>query len=191
MQNRPLIAASILALTTGCVVYDGKCKDKFGWEDSGWSDWEDSGSWDDGDGPDDEAPVASFALVPDEVQAGETVITGLQADIEFDYNTIVALEFFGPVELCTKSVRSDELLLTVSAEADAPAMMVDLLLDFEDGSSVLVEDALRVIDADGNEPGQDDGPDGTEDPGGDDGSAGGDDGSAGGDNGSSDDDGPC
>jgi hypothetical protein len=82
MHNRPLIAASLLALTTGCVVYDGKCKDEFGWEDSGWADWEDGDDWSDDDGNADDEPVApSFALVPDEADAGDTVITSLQADM--------------------------------------------------------------------------------------------------------------
>jgi hypothetical protein len=148
-MNQPARLALIcLSLTTGCVLYDGECKDEF-WADSGWDEdgWDDDG-WDEEDG-DDIAAGPDFALTPAEGVAGTTFITSLEAGEVFEYAQVSDVWFFGDVSLCTKAARADELILTLAIDAEAELGRVDMVVEMEDGERYLVEDALNVLGEDG------------------------------------------
>lgn len=146
-MNRPTSLALVcLSLTTGCVLYDGECKDEF-WADTGWEDddWGDDG-WDDGD---DAETAIAFTLTPAEGLAGSTFITSLEANEVFEFGQVSDVWFFGDVSLCTKSARTDELILTLAIDAEAELGKVDMVVEMEDGDRILVEDALNILGEDG------------------------------------------
>jgi hypothetical protein len=184
MSARPLFAIGFLAMTTGCVVYDGKCKDDFGWDDTGWDD-ADPG---DEDGDEDEVSAPSFSLTPAEGIPGASLIASLQVNEPMDFEAVSEVIFYGDVVLCTSQPRSRELLLTVSVADDAEPGLIDIMVEMDDGSHYLVEDAFDILNADGSSIEDDDdvdtgagGDGGGDDGGGDDGGS--DDGGSGGDGG--------
>ena len=148
MNHPTRLALACLSLTTGCVLYDGECKDDFwadtGWEDDGWGDGDR-----DTDAGEDAAAAVGFSLTPAEGLAGSTFITSLEADGLFEFGQVSDVWFFGDVSLCTKSARSDELILTLSIDATAALGKVDMVVEMADGERYLVEDALNVLGEDG------------------------------------------
>lgn len=169
--TRAAVLGLPLSSLGGCILYDNNCKD-----DDFWSD-EDSGAADDGqddgggelpgDGGEDPgdggAPEPdSYWLSPDRIDQGETLIAGLQTDGALDWSHVVAVEIFGDVTPCAIQARPDELLITLSADADAMPGPVDMVLEMDDGQGIWLEDLLIVVEADGGtDGGTDSGTDGS------------------------------
>lgn len=158
MTKPTRLALISLSLTTGCVLYDGECKDEL-WADTGWGDdgWSEEDTDESGDDHDDGAAGVGFTLSPAQGLAGSTFITSLEADAVFDFSQVSDVWFFGDVSLCTKASRSDELILTLSIDADAELGVVDMVVEMEDGERILVGGALNILGEDGQGLEDDDG----------------------------------
>ncbi|MCK6502601.1 hypothetical protein L6R53_04270 [Myxococcota bacterium] len=157
----PLLAFSLLPALGACVIHDNDCPGDDFWadDDSGRPDPDDTGA--------PEEPKARLWLDPDAGAPGEDLIAGLQSDQPFDWSTVAAVEFFGPITPCTMQARQDELLITLAVDDDAPAGPVDLLVELDDGTAIWVDDAFLVLDGSTNGGGTD----GSSDGGGTDGSS--------------------
>ena len=143
-----LLAISLLPSLGACVLYDNDCRDDDFWsDDSGRPGQDDTGV--------DPEPKVQLWLDPDAAAPGADLITSLQADLVFDWTTVVSVEFYGPITPCTMQAREDELLITIAVDDDAMAGPVDLLVELDDGSAIWVDDAFLVL-----EPGTEDGTDG-------------------------------
>jgi hypothetical protein len=162
-----MIRSSVLLLlaplATGCIFYDGTCgkghgrcttkEDTAGLTEGGGDDTGDSGAGDSGDVA---APVALFFADPSELVAGSTTIVSLTAE-NFDLSLVDSVEAFGPIELLATSKRTDELLLTVSVDAEAAAgQTADLLLSMGDEGEYL-DDVFTVLASEGGTGGTDTG----------------------------------
>ena len=99
MTKPALPAALLVALTSGCIVYDDKCPNTGFDGDDHWS-WDDTGG--------EEVVQPQFWLTPAEGAPGETLILSLQADQEIDFAGIEDLTFTGGLTLCTTQAREDE-----------------------------------------------------------------------------------
>ena len=164
---------------SGCLIHDNDC-----WEDGapGHGNPGSSGS-DTGGDTGSEAVAPAFLFTPDEVVVGQSVIVSLEADQDFDFSTIINIEFYGDITICTRQDRADELLLSLVVGADADLGAVDAILEFSDGTATWLDDGLTIVSADGTTDDGTSGGDGT-----DDGSGGGtDSGTSGGTSGGTDD----
>ena len=141
------LALPLLATLGGCVVYDNNCPDEFPL----------------GDGGGHEEPVAEYWLTPDQAEAGDTFIASLESDMAVDFAAIVDIEFLGDVTVCTSQPRDFELLLTLTVDLDAEPGEIDAVLEYEDGSSVFVDDILTILPAAGGGAGSDGSSDGGSD----------------------------
>ncbi len=154
--SRTLMSLPLLSLMSGCIIYDheNKCK---GCEDSSFTDTDgpnhtidDTGDTAGTDtGATDTAPItATFLLTPAEIEAGHTAIVSLTAT-GFDLSTVANIRFYGTVNLIASENRGDEVLMTVEIPAGASPATVDMLLELNDNSAKLVEDALTILESSG------------------------------------------
>lgn len=116
-------------LATGCVFYDrtgcGKHDDDACSIEGDTAGLTGGGS---GDTAEPEAPAATFAVDPAELETGSTTIVSLTAE-NFDLATVEGVEAYGPIEVVATNNRGTELLLTVAASAEAgEGQTADLLL---------------------------------------------------------------
>ncbi len=121
-------------------------------------------------------------LSPDSAEAGDPLITSLLCDGDSDYDDIEALHIYGDVQVERIQALDAELLVALTLDADAEPGPVDMVVEWDDGQTVLMDSGL-IVHADSDGPSGD----GSSDGGSDDGSGGSDDGSGGsGDGGSGD-----
>ena len=153
--RRTLMSLPLLSLMGGCIIYDheNKCP---GCEDSSFTDTDgpnhtidDTGDTSDTGDTGDTAPItAAFLLTPAEGEAGHTAIVSLTAT-GFDLSTVANVRFYGTVNLIASENRGDEVLMTVEIPAGASPTTVDMLLELNDNSAKLVEDALTILEDSG------------------------------------------
>src|SRR5690349_2472162 len=105
-----------LASLAGCIIYE-KDVIHHGPHDCPGCGWYDTG--DSGDTGGAEPVETAWTLNPGEIQVGTTEILSLTSLPASDYGAIASLEFYGALTVCTTSVRDDELLVTLSADASA------------------------------------------------------------------------
>lgn len=138
---------------SGCIIYDTdepKCDGCYA----------DSGSWGGGGGGGgngdtaDSAPIveeAQFVLTPSEAEIGATVIASLTVlSGEFDLSQVSTARFYGGVQILAAENRGSELLMTIAVDPQAVAGPVDLLLEINDGTVQLIDDALLIVEAEQN-----------------------------------------
>lgn len=129
-------------LATGCVIYDrtgcGK-HDGDACSIEGDTAGLTGGGGDEDDTAEPEAPAATFAVDPAELETGSTTIVSVTAE-NFDLATVESVEAYGPVEVVATTNRGTELLLTVVASAEAAdGQTADLLLVVGDEGEYLDE----------------------------------------------------
>lgn len=141
-QSLFLILASALS---GCLIHDNDC-----WKDGAPGHYGHGGS-DTGASGDTgaEAAAPAFLFNPDEVVVGQSAIVSLVADQDFDFSTLVNIEFYGDITICTRADRDDEVLLSVVVAADAELGGVDAVLEFSDGTAAWLDDGLTIVSTDG------------------------------------------
>lgn len=147
-------------LATGCVIYDrtgcGKHDDDACSIEGDTSGLTSGGG--NGDTAEPEAPAATFAVDPAELESGSTTIVSLTAE-HFDLATVEGVEAYGPIEVVATTNRGTELLLTVVASAEADdGQTADLLLVVGDDGEYL-DDAFTLRTPEAGSGGSDTGED--------------------------------
>ena len=144
MTKWMLALTTVAALAQGCIIYetdDGYCSG-CGVEflDSGWQG--------DDDDDDDAAPAYQLRLTVAEGRQGDSMLTTLEAQGEFDLALVKEVVFLGSkVSVSDQIVRDDEVLLVLDIASDAEVGPVDVFVDVHDGSSAVMEDAFVVVEA--------------------------------------------
>jgi hypothetical protein len=95
---------------------------------------------------------ARFVLEPAVAAPGELLIGSLVSTSGVDLSRVAEVRFLDGANACATRSRADEILVTVGVGEGTAAGALDLVLLFEGGETVLVEDALTVTSA-GSVPG--------------------------------------
>lgn len=146
------LAATVLTASAlqGCIIYE-HCEEG---EDCRW-DWDDMSDdeWCDIDENENEVPDCeeeeedplpeySFSLSPDTAEQGETFLSTLSVEGEYDISTIASVEMLG-ADVRWQELRDNGVMLLV----DAPQLgAVDIVITELDGDVVVVEGALTVAE---------------------------------------------
>ncbi|NOY25713.1 MAG: hypothetical protein GXP62_07545 [Oligoflexia bacterium] len=145
------VLPALLPTLTGCMFRDNGHKDDQ-WGDgpnghaNGDCDTQQGDTADTGAAQNGDHPAANFWLEPDTAAPGESLIASLQADVAFDWSSVQDVVFYGDVIPCTTQAREDELLITITVNADAAPGPVDLLIELNDGGAIWVDGAMTVVD---------------------------------------------
>ena len=98
------------------------------------------------------AVEARYELAPAVAGPGELFIASLSSTRGIDFTQVAEVRFLDGANVCASELRADELLVTVGVGEGTGAGALDLVLLFEGGETVLVEDVLTVTSA-GHVPG--------------------------------------
>jgi len=100
------------------------------------------------------ALAAPFRLEPTVAAPGELLIGSVVSDAGVDLSRVAEVRFLDGAAACAAQARADELLVTIGVGEGTPAGSLDMVLLFEGGDTVLVEDVLTITSA-GQIPGSD------------------------------------
>lgn len=155
-MRRLALPALVIASLAGCIIYDEDVvyRDEEAIVDDGPSrpDRPVEDTTDAAD-PSDPAPSADpIGVFPSGAAAGETIILSIVRTDEpgaadWDLRGLSGLGFFGPSEievLVVQGRNEAESLMTVRIPANSPTGSNDLLLEFENGDALFLEDAFTV-----------------------------------------------
>jgi len=84
----------------------------------------------------------SFTLT--EGEAGDTLLTTLVADGEFDFSSIVDITFTGPITIDDMQLRDDEALIVLTIDPDAEAGEVDCFVELADGTAFIIDTTFTI-----------------------------------------------
>jgi len=137
-MRKLILGIPILALATGCIVYDndqGESNDRAHTrpgtvEDSGSSDIE---------------PSLNLSFTPPQAEQGEIFIGSLSVtDGDLNLADVESVQLFGDAEVLATNIRSNEVLLSVGVAADAMSGEADIVVEFKDGSAAWLEAAFVI-----------------------------------------------
>jgi len=167
-------AALLLVLPlSACIYYEGECDgDCNDWND--WCDWDDGWCDDDPNDPNDTADAddtdaqddtgddcliqLDMSLEPGEAEQGTGLIAVLTTAEGEDLSTVVGAEFTTGVTINAFLARPDEVIFCLSVAPDAEIGLVDLFLDFEDGTIAFGDDVFNILEATEPPTGEDEDP---------------------------------
>ena len=147
---RTLFAVTLMSsLFGGCVIYDETLIDDTASVNGG--DRDPSGVRPD-EAADDEAANASIAahlsLDPAGAVPGDATILSLKSDGQVDLSPVTSVRFLGSaaITVLTSSVRdAKEYLLAIQVSETTPLGAYDVLVEFENGTAVVLTGAFSVV----------------------------------------------
>lgn len=89
-------------------------------------------------------PVLALSIEPGVAAPGEVFIGVLSANQGVDFSRVAEVRFLDGATVCATKNRSDELLLTVGVAQSTKAGVLDVVVLFEGGDTVLLDDALTI-----------------------------------------------
>ena len=89
-------------------------------------------------------PDLAFDIDPGVAAPGEIFIGVLSANRGVDFSQVAEVRFLDGAKVCAALNRDNELLLTVGIGHGTEAGVLDLVILFEGGDSVLIDDALTI-----------------------------------------------
>ena len=90
-------------------------------------------------------PELQFDIDPGVAAPGEIFIGVLSANQSVNFDNVAEVRFLDGAKVCATKNRADELLLTVGVGQSTEAGVLDLIILFEGGDSILLDDALTVV----------------------------------------------
>jgi hypothetical protein len=141
---KPILALAIaLATTSGCIIYDNDGSDAV--RERGASA-DDTGIDTPVENP--ELPSVTLSFLPPQAEQGESFIGTLtveEGDLTLsDCHDIVV---YGDASVDALIARSDEVLVSVTANDDATPGVVDVLVELTDGTAAWLEGAFTIFPA--------------------------------------------
>ncbi len=139
--NSLIVLPAIAMAFSGCIYYesDGSGYDCYDGDCAGGGDFEVNTEVD-----------LSFA--PDHVEVGDSFIGYLtDATGETDMNSVADVQFYGDVAASSWDARQDEIILSLTVDAEAVEGEVDIVVVFTDGSTAWLDAAFSILPADGDD----------------------------------------
>ena len=133
-----ILTIPIVALATGCIVYDNDQGDGTVREHTRPSPTEDSAS-------SDIEPSLGLTFSPPQAEQGEIFIGSLSVmEGDVDLSGVENVQLFGDAEVLATTIRPNEVLLSVGVAEDASNGEADIVVEFKDGSAAWLEAAFVI-----------------------------------------------
>ncbi|MFT5686999.1 MAG: hypothetical protein ACI8RZ_007956 [Myxococcota bacterium] len=88
--------------------------------------------------------VLALTIDPGVAAPGEILIGVLSANQGLDFSRVAEVRFLDGATICATKNRADELLLTIGVAKSTRAGVLDVVVLFEGGDSILINDALTI-----------------------------------------------
>jgi hypothetical protein len=141
--NTFIVLPAIAIAFSGCIYYDS--------EGNGHDCYD--GDCAEGYGLEDGTEEARLAFAPDHVDVGSQFIGYLTEETgELDMNTVVDVQFYGDVAAAGWDSRENEVILSLTVDAEAVEGEVDVVVVFEDGGTAWLNGAFTILPTGDGEP---------------------------------------
>ena len=137
-MTKIILSLPILALASGCLVYDNDG------QLSGDRDHTRPDLTEDSAAGELEAPIG-LEFTPPQAEQGEVFIGSLSVtEGDVDLSLVESVSVFGDADILAIDSRPGEVLLSVAVASDATSSEADIVVEFQDGSAAWLEAAFVI-----------------------------------------------